>query len=92
MSEQQLRDGEEAQFLLSHRLYVGACTELETELFELLAEVNMHDQATKDEYLRSLKNLRRLKGVLERHIANGEAAKHLLARTAKDRIRNAIGI
>lgn len=90
--EAQIRRAEDSQFLLGHPLYVGAFGDLERELFEQLAAVNMHDDASKNELLRTIKNLRRLKGVLERHIVDGVAAKELLRRNTLDRAKEWLGI
>lgn len=89
--EEQVSRGEQAQQILTAPLYIAAFADIERELFEELAKTNMHDTASQQELLRSVKNLRRLRGVLERHMANGEAAKQLLARSMRDRLLNAVG-
>lgn len=64
---------------------------LERELFDALAEINMHDTASKDEILRTVKNLRKLKAALERDIAAGDLARHLTARaTLRDKLRGVV--
>lgn len=87
--ERQVADGEKAAYAME---YLGdKFDRIESDLFELLAETNMHDNQTKDELLRSVKNLRRLRDLMTTDIANGELARKVIARSARDRLRNAIG-
>ena len=73
-TQEQISRGNQAAQLLAHPMLQAAFEELEAAMFEQLAEVNMHDAATKDELLRSVKNLRRIRGVLENHISTGKYA------------------
>lgn len=67
--------------------------EVERDLFDLLADVNMHDQNTKDELLRTVKNLRRLRDLVQRDIANGDLAREMIRRrTLGDRFRESLGV
>lgn len=88
-TEADIRRGEEAAFLLSHPLYKAAFADIEHSLIELWADANMHDAQSQQEYLRSLKNLRRLRAVLEEHVTTGKVAADKLEREKKmlDRLR-----
>lgn len=87
--DQQRIDGERAQYALE---YLGPkFAKIEGDLVELWAEANMHDDQTKDELLRSVKNLRRLRDLIQSDIVNGDLAAKLIHRSAKDRIRDVIG-
>ena len=87
--EQQVADGERAGYAME---YLGPkFDQLDRELFELLAEVNMHDKETQAELLRSIKNLRKLRGLIDADIANANLARDLIKRSVKDRIRGVVG-
>jgi len=64
---------------------------VETDLFNLLADVNMHDQHTKDELLRTVKNLRRLRDLIHQDIAGGDLAREMIRRRMGERVRGALG-
>lgn len=66
--------------------------QLEHDLVEIWAEVNMHDQPTKDELLRSVKTLRKLRALIDADINNAALARQLIARSMKDRVRSVIGL
>lgn len=83
---------DEAAYLLSHHLYKAAFADIERELFELLAESNMHDTGSQQELLRTVKNLRRLRGVLENHVNNGVVAKESLRRSQLEKAREFLGL
>jgi hypothetical protein len=87
--DKQIALGERAFLALE---YLGPKFEqIEKDLFELLAETNMHDDTTKNELLRSVKNLRRLRQLVNQDIANADFARDMVRRSLKDRAKNAIG-
>lgn len=88
--EQQQYDGERASYALQY--LAPKFDKIERDLAELLWDVSMHDQQTKDELLRSIKNLRRLRTAIQADIDNGELAKQLVARSVKDRLKSVVGI
>jgi hypothetical protein len=87
--EQDIRNGERAQYAMEYLLEKFA--RIEADIAELLWEVNMHDQATKDELLRTVKNLRKLRAAMEQDINNANLARELVKRSAGDRLRSVVG-
>lgn len=65
--------------------------DVERELFEMLAGVNIHDQHSKDELLRSIKNLRRVRDAIAADVSAGQVAAMMVARSKKDRLKSLIG-
>ena len=92
--EQQKADGERAAYALEYLAPKFAA--IEKEFVELMIGTNMHDQPSRDEITRTLKNLRRLREQVETDINNGRFAADLLQKMKKDlsyrdRIRGATG-
>ena len=87
--EEQIAHGERAFLALEY--LKPKFDEIEHDLFALLAEVNMHDNQTKDELLRTVKNLRRLRQLVDQDIANGEVAREMVRRSLVGRARSALG-
>ena len=79
--ERQVIDADAAEYILSHPVFKRACDGIEAEIYEMLAEVNMHDAAGQKELLRSLKNLRRVRQALQATMYNGVVAKDMLKRS-----------
>ena len=78
---QQIVDGEQAAYILGHRLHKMAWGGIKDAIYEMLADVNMHDTAGQKELLRSLKNLERVREAYERAINDGFVAKESLRRS-----------
>lgn len=88
-NDEQIAKGDRAFLALE---YLGPKFEqIERDLFDLLAETNMHDQHTKDELLRTVKNLRRLRQLVDQDIANADFARDMVRRSALERVRGALG-
>ena len=77
-TETEVHNAEQAGFILSHPLWVGAFQGIEKDIFEQIALTNMHDTGSQQELIRSLKNLRRVKAALELHIERGIVARERL--------------
>ena len=78
---QQIADGEQAEYIINHRLHKLAWNGIRDAIYQMLADVNMHDTAGQKELLRSLKNLERVKEAYEMTINNGFVAKDALRRS-----------
>ncbi len=90
-AEDDAHNAEQAGFILSHPLYKGAYDAIEREIFEQLAAINMHDKASQEELLRSLKNLRRVRAAFELHVERGIVAKAQLAHKEAAGFLRAVG-
>ncbi len=93
-SAEQIARGHEAEQLLAHPMIASAFAEIRAGLLDQLAEVNMHDEATKNELLRSVKNLRRVREIFEHHVMTGTYAtawlKKSKSREMMDRARHSV--
>lgn len=78
--ERQISDADAAEYILAHPVFVKAWNDVESEIQEMLADVNMHDTAGQKELLRSLKNLRRVKQAIQVTMHNGIVARDMLKR------------
>lgn len=87
--ERQISDADAAEYILSHPVFVKAFAGVESEIQEMLADVNMHDTAGQKELLRSLKNLRRVKLAIQTTMHNGIIAKDMLKRS---KLKELIGL
>lgn len=81
LAAKQINDGEAAEFIIGHHLHKMAWNGIRDAIYQMLAEVNMHDTAGQKELLRSLKNLERVKEAYEMAINNGFVAKDALRRS-----------
>ena len=92
MIEEEIRDADEIEFITNHPRYKAAWDAVEKAIYETFVEANSHDQATKDECHRSIKNLRRLHEVFDLALQRGYVARESLKRTALQRAREVIGL